>query len=323
MKVSVVMAVYNGEKYLLQQLDSIKNQTRVPDEVLIGDDRSSDSSVALIKDYIKKHKLSWKLTINSTRKGFGRNFFSLMNRTTGDVIFPSDQDDVWRLDKIEKMVDIMKNRPEISLLISEYMIVPSSFSVSNSNQKNMTSIAEKCEITKLNLYDVITGKDKSCPFAGMAQCIRSSFYFNRFKSIKIIPLVHDRLMVLLAADAGGFYKLNDYTVFYRVHENNISGINRSFLYRVFNVSLSDRLKLLETFKNEDQSYLDSGVSMSETLKTYLVALSAYKTEKVYAIQTGDGKHLFRAFWQNREKGHIRFLSFLSDCRYVLLRKIHG
>lgn len=321
MKISVVMAVYNGEKYLVQQMDSIRNQTRPPDEMLLADDQSSDSSVEIIRKYIQKYNLPWKVTINKERKGFGGNFFSLMNQCSGDLIFPSDQDDVWRLDKIERMSEIMEKTPEISVLISEYRLVPSTFSCSDPNKKCMSPLSKNSSVVRLTLHDVITKKDKSCPFAGMAQCIRFSFYFDCFKDVKRFPLVHDRLMVLLAADESGFYKLNDFTVFHRVHSNNTSGINRSFLNRVFDFSISDRLKLLESFKNEDQSYLESGVILSECLRNYLTALSKYQNEKFHAIQTGDGKRLFRVFWQNRKKGHISLISFLSDCRYVLLRKI--
>lgn len=323
MKVSVVMAVYNGEKYLLEQLDSIKNQTRTPDEVLIGDDGSTDSSVALIKDYIKNNNLSWQISVNSERKGFGRNFFSLMNRCTGDAIFPSDQDDVWRLDKIEKMVEILEKNDNIALLISTYQMVSMDFSCRDFNTRNNPLNPEKCGIVRLSLHDVISQKDKTCPYAGMAQCIRASFYFNTFQNMNHFPLVHDRIMVLLAADAGAFYKLNDFTVFHRVHVKNTSGVNRSVLDKIFRISVSERLKFLENFKNEDQSYLDSQVYMSNTLREYLVARSKYQNERVRAIRSGDASRIFRVFLQNRKKGHISVLSLLSDCKYILAKNVFG
>lgn len=323
MKVSVVMAVYNGEKYLLEQLDSIKNQTRAPDEVLIGDDGSSDSSVALIKDYIRNNNLSWQITVNSARKGFGRNFFSLMNRCTGDVIFPADQDDVWRLDKIEKMVEMLEKNNNIALLISTYQMVPMDFSCRDFNSRNIPLNPEKSGVVRLSLYDVISQKDKTCPYAGMAQCIRASFYFNAFKNMNHFPVVHDRIMVLLAADAGAFYKLNDFTVFHRVHVKNTSGVNRSVLDKIFRISVSERLKFLENFINEDQSYLDSQVCMSNTLREYLVARSKYQNERVRAIRSGDASRIFRVFLQNRKKGHISVLSFLSDCKYILAKSVFG
>ena len=105
--------------------------------MLLADDQSSDSSVEIIRKYIQKYNLPWKVTINKERKGFGGNFFSLMNQCSGDLIFPSDQDDVWRLDKIERMSEIMEKTPEISVLISEYRLVPSTFSCSDLNKQSV------------------------------------------------------------------------------------------------------------------------------------------------------------------------------------------
>lgn len=71
MKTSVVMTVYNGSRYLLEMLDSLRNQTRAIDEVLFFDDRSTDSSREIIQTYISEHKLSnWKLIINENNKGY-------------------------------------------------------------------------------------------------------------------------------------------------------------------------------------------------------------------------------------------------------------
>ena len=104
MKTSVVMTVYNGSRYLLEMLDSLRNQTRAIDEVLFFDDRSTDSSREIIQTYISEHKLSnWKLIINENNKGWEKNFTNGISAATGDIIFPCDQDDVWHLDKIEKI----------------------------------------------------------------------------------------------------------------------------------------------------------------------------------------------------------------------------
>ena len=65
MKVSLVMAVYNGEKYLIEQLDSIRKQTYLIDEVILIDDVSTDNSYELIHQYIDGYKLiNWKLIKN-------------------------------------------------------------------------------------------------------------------------------------------------------------------------------------------------------------------------------------------------------------------
>ena len=101
MKTSVIMTVYNGSKYLLEMLESLRKQTRAIDELLIFDDRSTDSSQMIIKTYISKYRLNnWKLVVNKENKGWEKNFTDGISTATGDIIFPCDQDDIWHLDKI-------------------------------------------------------------------------------------------------------------------------------------------------------------------------------------------------------------------------------
>ena len=114
MKISLLMATYNGEKYIVEQLKSIYNQTVNPDEVLIADDVSNDRTVELIERFIEQHDLkNWKLMINSSNKGYKKNFYDLIQQATGDVIFLSDQDDVWEKNKIELMTKELEKNTKI------------------------------------------------------------------------------------------------------------------------------------------------------------------------------------------------------------------
>ena len=105
MKVSLVMAVYNGEKYLIEQLDSIRKQTYLIDEVILIDDVSTDNSYELIHQYIDGYKLiNWKLIKNENNLGYRKNFKKGLEIVDGDIIFLSDQDDRWHLNKIEVII---------------------------------------------------------------------------------------------------------------------------------------------------------------------------------------------------------------------------
>ena len=90
MKVSLVMAVYNGEKYLIEQLDSIRKQTYLIDEVILIDDVSIDNSYELIHQYIDGYKLiNWKLIKNENNLGYRKNFKKGLKIVDGDIIFLS------------------------------------------------------------------------------------------------------------------------------------------------------------------------------------------------------------------------------------------
>lgn len=115
--VSVIIAAYNGAKYIEQQLRSIAAQTVAPDEVLIFDDRSSDSTAQTVCDFIEKNHLTdWKFKVNEQNKGYCLNFFDACLEAEGDIIFLCDQDDVWDKEKLEKMLGVMEQNRDIAAL---------------------------------------------------------------------------------------------------------------------------------------------------------------------------------------------------------------
>jgi glycosyltransferase involved in cell wall biosynthesis len=123
MKVSIALAVYNGEKYLGQQLESYLNQTRLPDELVVGDDGSTDKSILMVKEFAEKAPFPVFLQVNEKNLGFIRNFDEIINRCTGDIIFLSDFDDVWMPSKIEKFVAEFEKDENIGLVFSDAEMV--------------------------------------------------------------------------------------------------------------------------------------------------------------------------------------------------------
>ncbi|WP_051220185.1 glycosyltransferase [Prevotella sp. AGR2160] len=107
--VSIVMCTYNGEKYIREQLDSILRQTYPIYEMIIQDDGSTDSTVAILKEYAARNAMV-KLFHNEGEHGINQNFYSAMHRATGDYIAISDQDDVWSLDKIERQINAIGDK---------------------------------------------------------------------------------------------------------------------------------------------------------------------------------------------------------------------
>ncbi len=121
--ISVIMATYNGEKFIIQQLNSIKNQTKQPDEVIIKDDASSDNTCYLITKYIEDNKLNhWKLYVNQVNKGFVRNFYEALELSNGELIFLCDQDDILLPNKIDEMSNLM-NKSNAMMLHSEIDVI--------------------------------------------------------------------------------------------------------------------------------------------------------------------------------------------------------
>lgn len=106
MTVSVCMGIYNGEKYIEEQLDSILRQTRRAEEVILCDDCSTDRTVEIVRLFIEKHGLgeSWRLCCNKENRGYPGNFYYAMSLCAGDVVFLADQDDIWAETKLSGCV---------------------------------------------------------------------------------------------------------------------------------------------------------------------------------------------------------------------------
>lgn len=106
-RISVAMATYNGEQFLAEQLRSIAGQTRQPDELVVTDDHSSDRTIDILRSFAASAPFPLAIHENAKRLGFTGNFERALSLCTGDLIFISDQDDIWYPDKIERVVDTL------------------------------------------------------------------------------------------------------------------------------------------------------------------------------------------------------------------------
>ncbi len=120
------MATYNGEKYIIEQLDSIRLQTQPPDEVIMCDDVSSDNTVQVVKSYIEEYGLdNWQIIENEKNLGYYDNFFKTIFMSRGDTIYLSDQDDVWDLNKIKTFEALYAEKPEAMMIQSNVKFIDS------------------------------------------------------------------------------------------------------------------------------------------------------------------------------------------------------
>src|SRR5215208_2051891 len=114
--VSVVMATYNGSKYIDDQIKSLCNQTLAPIEIIVSDDNSTDNTLEIVRNLKNNSNIDFKIIKNSTRLGFRDNFIRASLEACGDFIAFCDQDDFWRADKIEKCSAFFSDR-NISLIV--------------------------------------------------------------------------------------------------------------------------------------------------------------------------------------------------------------
>ena len=119
MKNSIAMATYNGAEYLQAQLQSFIDQTRQPDELIITDDCSTDETEAIVRDFAQTAPFKVLFSRNEQNLGYCGNFNAALMKTTGDLVFLSDQDDVWFPEKIEHMVSVAERNPDALVLMND------------------------------------------------------------------------------------------------------------------------------------------------------------------------------------------------------------
>jgi glycosyltransferase involved in cell wall biosynthesis len=214
------MCVYNGEKYLVEQLESVRCQTLPPDEVTIYDDCSTDSTVSIICDFIKKYNLlNWHIDINPYNKGWRINFYDALSNCNGDYIFFCDQDDIWYPNKILTMINVIANNPEILVLNGVQEIVDSKNDrIENFKPMNIHNNFD-CSIHKSNLYDNLLVWQNNI---GATMLIRKIIkeqllYFKRNNLF-----AHDLWALNVSALMGGCFWINFPAIRYRIHNNNAS-----------------------------------------------------------------------------------------------------
>ena len=85
--ISIALASYNGEKYILDQLESFASQSKIPDEVIISDDCSNDNTIKLIKQFAKSAPFRVEIYQNETNLGYAQNFNNALSKTNGDLMY--------------------------------------------------------------------------------------------------------------------------------------------------------------------------------------------------------------------------------------------
>lgn len=220
MKVSVLMATYNGEKYIEEQLASLIKQERMFDELIIIDDNSSDETVNIVEKFKNvNHDINCKLIVNSENTGWKKNFMNGLKLCTGDVIFTCDQDDIWFPLKIKEMVDILEKRDEIILLASNYeRFEQCKNKVKTTFMRNDGSI-EKHPFDKKFLFI----KRPGCVYAFRREIIK---YIDEY-TFDDYP--HDAFLWRTAALLDGLYIYNRMTIRYRRHACTATGRERKTL----------------------------------------------------------------------------------------------
>jgi glycosyltransferase involved in cell wall biosynthesis len=203
------MATYNGGRYLKTQLDSILSQIQDDSEVIISDDGSTDNTIEIIKSYNDK-----RITLFSNSfKNPIENFEFTLTKVTGDIVFMSDQDDLWLPNKVKKMVESLT---DCDLIVSDcYMgddalnvIKESYFEWRNSGRGLLKNIWRNS-------------------YLGCCLCFKSKILNKVLPFPENIPM-HDMWIGVVSEYFYNPKFINDKLIIYRRHEKNVTELNKDF-----------------------------------------------------------------------------------------------
>jgi glycosyltransferase involved in cell wall biosynthesis len=123
LRLSIAMATYNGAEYLAEQLGSLAAQERLPDELVVCDDGSSDATLRVLGDFAATAPFPVRVEVNSPRLGVNANFEKAARLCSGDIVFLCDQDDVWYPDKLEQVERLFAHFPETMVVLNDAALV--------------------------------------------------------------------------------------------------------------------------------------------------------------------------------------------------------
>ena len=277
--ISLVLATYNGEKHIIDQLESIMNQSLQPDEVIIRDDCSTDKTREVIANFISANGLNWNFLCAETNTGWRDNFYSAIALSTGDIIFLCDQDDIWYPEKIESMVSVIESHPEIMLLASGYhSICFDTIKKINlpGDPRNDGSI-EKVPFDKHCL---------SITYPGCTYCFRKSLKdeYLKYGSPK---MAHDAQLWCFALQKDGLFILNRVLMDYLRHEGAQTNTTKAHLDRQFFIFATKcRLEFVEKFldKAYENNYTDERIKFKKKKKKWLEArIELYSSRNLFKV----------------------------------------
>ena len=212
-KIDILMATYNGEKYLAEQIDSIICQTYKNWNLLIRDDGSSDNTFKILKEYEKKDDRIKIIKDKKGNLGIAKNFEELLKISSSELIMFSDQDDVWKKDKIKIMLKYVGNS---DLIISDAIVTN-----------------EKLECISESLFCLVKSKNGI-----IKNVIKNTYYgccmlFKRKILEEVLPIPNNKeighdLWIGLISEK--YYKvkfIDEKLIYFRRHSNNVTTINKS------------------------------------------------------------------------------------------------
>ena len=246
--VAVVMCTFMGQTYLSQQLDSLLNQSRVPDRIYIYDDGSTDNTPRIIADYCCKYPDIICPLADGKHRGINGAVWYSLCQTREPMVFICDQDDIWHEDKIRRMTELAQQQPQWEslpcIVHGEAML----FQDGQETGKLLSQLIGR-RVRQPGVEDLLTHNSvQGCTMLINRPLIR---LFCRKRLDDQFPhCIYDQWMGLIAAQFGRIWFIKEPLVYYRIHGKNVVGSMQVNLYEKYGLSRNRKIgcDFLESFR---------------------------------------------------------------------------
>ena len=215
-KIDILLATYNGQEFLIEQLNSILNQSYKDFNLIVSDDNSNDETYKILKEYEKKDD---RIKIFKQEKNLGliQNFEFLLKKVTSKYFMFSDQDDIWKENKIESSINKLKEE-QADLVYTDLEIVDENLEVIYPSYWKYKNIYKKVKkynnFEALYLNNFVTG----CTILAKSEYIKEILPLP--KTSKFV--LHDYWTALIISSKGKIAYVEEATIKYRQHNRTFS-----------------------------------------------------------------------------------------------------
>ena len=278
--ITIIMAVYNGQEYIREQLESLKDQTYTEWRLVIRDDRSSDKTAEIVKKFSDEVEQVVIFKVNEKPSGSAKNNFALLinDAKESDYVMFCDQDDIWKKDKIEITFNKMKQAEErygrdFPLLVhGDVEVIDENGNINADSMFEMSHINADSKLPQILIQNHVTGCTMMCNkklIAGISEYASSEYI-----------IMHDYLAALYASVFGKIEVIKKPLLSYRQHSGNSVGAKNN----------NNPVYLLKRLANGRKSYKEAMETSRNQVKffveIYREELAAEKYCKEYELMSG-------------------------------------
>ena len=296
MSISVAICTYNGEKYLHEQINSILSQTVTPNEIVVCDDGSTDRTLEILAEHSNQNPGLFKIIRNETNLGYFKNFEKAIYSCSHDIIITSDQDDIWKPNKIELTKHFFSENPQFDAVFNDLEIINNDKIILEPSYLNWKRISYEFVEKNIEESTLFVQQQGLGSFVlGCALAIKKSA-LEKYQ-LKNFDIAHDYYISQKLSAKGKLGFIPQTLSQYRQHEEQVCGLREA----------------LEKAENSEEKKVEL-TKFQQIVWPYLSSVQKY--QELYPNEDVKKSSIYAIFLAKRNE-YLASLSFIERKKYIL------